>query len=113
MSLWQTVKQELDGPMEKVRKGLTDALDVAEDLTRKGRLKLEIQGYRGEIRTQMTELGGRVYQLGVEESVPDVLSDDTVRSLFARIKDLEQKITEKEQELQRLREEGRAAGSRR
>lgn len=110
MSLWQRVKEELDGPMERVRKGLTDALDVAEDLTRKGRLKLEIQGWRGEIRTQMTELGGRVYQLAVEESAADVLADDTVTTIFARIKDLERKITETEQELQRLREESKAAG---
>jgi hypothetical protein len=99
MSLWQTLKQELDGPVGAVRKGLTDALDMAEDLTRKGRTKLEVQAYKGEIRSQMTELGGRVHQLAVEEGVTDVLSDVTVKTILTRIKELEQKIREKEEEL--------------
>lgn len=109
MSLWQKVKQELDAPMDRVRKGLTDVLDVAEDLTRKGRLKLEIQSLRGEIRNQMAELGGRVHQLAVEESATDLLADDMIKSTLARIKDLEQRANDKEQELQRLREEPKTA----
>ena len=33
MNLWQTIKSELDGPIETVRKSLSGALDMAEDLT--------------------------------------------------------------------------------
>ncbi|MBM3263483.1 MAG: hypothetical protein FJY97_08685 [candidate division Zixibacteria bacterium] len=99
MSLWQTLKQELDGPVGKVRKGLTDALDKAEDLTRKGRTALEVQTLKGEIRGQFTELGGRVHQLAVEEGVTDVLADGDVKGILQKIQELEQKIHLKEEEL--------------
>ena len=72
MNLWQKVKTELDGPFDAVRKSLSGALDIAEDLTRKGRIKLEIQSARSDIRSQLTELGGRVHQLVVEDSITDV-----------------------------------------
>lgn len=99
MSLWQTIKQELDAPLDMVRKSLSEALDMAEDLTRRGRSKLEIQGCKGDIRNQMTELGGRVHQLAIEEGVTDILGDETIQGIFKRIKDLEQKIQEREEEL--------------
>jgi hypothetical protein len=99
MSLWQTIKQELDGPVGVVRKSLTDALDMAEDLTRKGRAKLEIQTLKGDIKNQMAELGGRVHQLIVEEGVLDVASDQTVNDILDRIQKLDQKVREKEEEV--------------
>lgn len=99
MSLWQKIKQELDAPLDMVRKSLTEALDVAEDLTRKGRTKLEIQGAKSDIRAQMAELGGRVHQLAVEEGTTDILADSEVQKILSRIKELEEKITAKEQEL--------------
>ncbi len=99
MSLWQTIKQELDGPLDLVRKGLSDAFDMAEDLTRKGRTKLEIQTLRSEIKSQMAELGGRVHQLAVEEGATEILGDDVVKGILDRIKNLEQKIKQKDEEL--------------
>lgn len=99
MSLWKTIKQELDGPLDMVRKGLSDAIDMAEDLTRKGRIKLEIHTMKSEIKNQMAELGGRVHQLAVEEGSTDILGDDVVKGILNRISELEQKIRVKEEEL--------------
>lgn len=101
MSLWHTIKKELDGSFDTVRKGLSDALDMAEDLTRKGRAKLEIQSAKGDIRNQMAELGGRVHQMVVEEGLTDVAGDVEVLGILDRIKELEQKIKEKEEDLRR------------
>lgn len=112
MSLWQTIKQELDAPLEKMRKGLTDALDMAEDLTRRGRIKLEIQAAKSDIRNQMTELGGTVHQLAVEEGVTDILDNESVKNILAKIKELQQKIEEKQEELRAesaVRAEGKKA----
>jgi hypothetical protein len=47
----------------------------------------------------MTELGGRVHQLAVEEGATDILGDDVVTGILDRIKELEQKIHVKEEEL--------------
>ena len=75
--------------------------DMAEDLTRKGRTKLEVQSAKSDIRSQMTELGGRVHQMVVEEGITDVSGDVEVQSILDRIKLLEQKIEEKEEDLRR------------
>ncbi len=101
MNLWQTIKSELDGPFETVRKSLSGALDMAEDLTRKGRIKLEIQSARAEIRNQLTELGGRVHQMVVEEGITDVSGDTEVNGILERIKTTQAGIEEQEEELRR------------
>lgn len=101
MNLWQTIKSELDGPIETVRKSLSGALDMAEDLTRKGRIKLEIQSARADIRNQLTELGGRVHQMLVEDGVTDVSGDSEVNGILDRIKASQQKIEDREEELRR------------
>ena len=74
---------------------------MAEDLTRKGRTKLEVQSAKSDIRSQMTELGGRVHQMVVEEGITDVSGDVEVQSILDRIKLLEQKIEAKEEDLRR------------
>lgn len=105
MNLWQTIKSELDGPIETVRKSLSGALDMAEDLTRKGRIKLEIQSARADIRNQLTELGGRVHQMVVEEGITDVSGDTEVNGILDRIKDSQQSIEDREEEMRREDEE--------
>ena len=101
MNLWQTIKSELDGPIETVRKSLSGALDMAEDLTRKGRIKLEIQSARADIRNQLTELGGRVHQIVVEDGITDVSGDTEVTGILDRIKELQGNIADREEELRR------------
>ncbi len=101
MNLWQTIKSELDGPFETVRKSLSGALDMAEDLTRKGRIKLEIQSARVEIRNQLTELGGRVHHMVTEEEVTDVSGDTEVNGILDRVKELQGGIEDREEELRR------------
>ncbi len=101
MNLWQTIKSELDGPFETVRKSLSGALDMAEDLTRKGRIKLEIQSARADIRNQLTELGGRVHQIVVEDGITDVSGDTEVTGILDRIKELQGNIADREEELRR------------
>lgn len=105
MNLWQTIKSELDGPFETVRKSLSGALDMAEDLTRKGRIKLEIQSARADIRNQLTELGGRVHQMVVEEDTTDVSGDAEVNGILERIKASQDSIADHEEELRREDEE--------
>jgi hypothetical protein len=106
MNLWQTIKSELDGPIETVRKSLSGALDMAEDLTRKGRIKLEIQSARADIRNQLTELGGRVHQIVVEDGITDVSGDTEVTGILDRIKELQGNIADWEEELRREDAEG-------
>ncbi len=101
MNLWQTIKSELDGPFESVRKSLSGALDMAEDLTRRGRTKLEIQSARSDIRSQLTELGGRVHQMVVVDGITDVSGDTEVNGILDCIKELQGSIEDREEELRR------------
>ena len=105
MNLWQTIKSELDGPFETVRKSLSGALDMAEDLTRRGRIKLEIQSARADIRNQLTELGGRVHQMVVEEGITDVSGDTEVNGILERVKASQESIADREEELRHEDEE--------
>ena len=113
MSLWKTIKSEFDGPFETVRKSLSGALDMAEDLTRKGRIKLEIHSARNDIRNQLTELGGRVHQMVVEDGMTDVSEDTEVNGILSSIKNLQRKIEKREDECheEEMEKKGMPAGT--
>ena len=99
MNLWQTLKSELDGPFETVRRSISGALDVAEDLTRKGKIKLELQSARNETRNLLAELGGRVHQLVIEDKVTELSGDTETDWILKHIKEVQEKIKFHETEL--------------
>ena len=99
MNLWQTLKSELDGPFETVRRSISGALDVAEDLTRKGKIKLELQSDRNETRNLLAELGGRVHQLVIEDKVTELSGDTETDRILKHIKEVQEKIKFHETEL--------------
>ena len=99
MNLWQTLKSELDGPFETVRRSISGALDVAEDLTRKGKIKLELQSARNETRNLLAELGGRVHQLVIEDKVTELSGDTETDRILEHIKEVQEKIKFHETEL--------------
>lgn len=81
-----------------VREWLSDAtrsaIREAEDLTRRGRLKLEIMNLSSRIERRLAELGGRVYEQAKAESGEPV-SLEPWRRLIADIAKLEAERAEK------------------
>lgn len=107
MNLLDAVIKELDEGVDFVRDSAIDLLDFTEDLTRKGRLKLEIQQCYSDVREQMTLLGGRTHEImaghvATSGGTTSVMSDPTVQEIYARIGELQQQIKNHKAELEKL-----------
>ena len=97
-------KKELHTLWEDVREWLTDATRTAvreaEDLTRRGRLKVEIMNLSHRIEKKMTELGGRVYDRMVKAPDAPVIVETEMRRLFDEIAQLENERSRKRAEFE-------------
>ena len=86
----------MDTVWNKLKKGITDGYhtlsDRTEEMTKIGRLKLEIVAVKRDIEKAFIELGGRIYHAleGKEEN--DILSNQDVIKLVKDISAKEKKI---------------------
>ncbi len=87
---------------DDVRVWLTDAtrtaIREAEDLTRRGRLKMDIMNLSRKIERKMAQLGGRVYDRASTEPDTPVTLDAEMKRLVQSIARLEEQRTAKQQE---------------
>jgi hypothetical protein len=95
-------KKNIEGIWDDVRVWLTDAtktaLKEAEDLTRRGRLKMDLVRLSHELEKKMAELGVKVY--GRYSKTPDapIAVDDELRSLIREIARIEADVAKSQQE---------------
>ena len=94
---WSQVRQTL-------REGFEFTVQKAEELTRLGRLKIEIASQKRKLARQIAELGARVYALMSEneERTEPVQADEQVKELLQRSAELEselQKLKDKYEEM--------------
>lgn len=102
----------MDTLWEKVKKNLVDwygtAYEKTDELARVGKKKIEITGVNRAIERHLSELGGRIYDLIVEQGKSGVIAKDTqVQELIEEVKRLEQELEEKEAEIEAIRSEKR------
>ena len=95
-------KKNIEGIWDDVRVWLTDAtktaLKEAEDLTSRGRLKMDLVRLSHELEKKMAELGVKVY--GRYSKTPDapIAVDDELRSLIREIARIEADVAKSQQE---------------
>jgi hypothetical protein len=95
-------KKNIEGLWDDVRMWMTDAtktaLKEAEDLTRRGRLKMDLVRLSHELEKKMAELGVRVY--GRYSKTPDapIAIDEELRSLMREIAKVEAMVAKNQQE---------------
>ncbi|HHJ53470.1 MAG TPA: hypothetical protein ENJ89_09775 [Caldithrix abyssi] len=98
MSLW-----------EKLRKGLSESLQTAQDKTSEytkiGRIKIDILGLKKEIEENFLELGGKVYHFVTHEKNYNLKKNKEIEQIIVRIKELEGELEAYEQEIKKIREE--------
>jgi predicted transcriptional regulator len=80
--------------------------DKAEELTKIGRLKLEMVAVKRDIEKAFIELGGRIYDAFQENKEKSILADLDVNKIIKVIKDKDSKLTELNQKVQHIREQG-------
>jgi hypothetical protein len=87
---------------EDVRDWLSDAtrtaIKEAEDLTRRGRLKMDIMNLSRQIEKRLAELGGVVYDRVSATPDAPVVADAAIRQLVQKIAKLESERQAKQKE---------------
>jgi len=95
-------KKNIEGLWDDVRVWLTDAtktaLKEAEDLTRRGRLKMDLVRLSRELEKKMADLGVKVY--GRYSKTPDALIavDEELRALMRDIARIQADVEKSQQE---------------
>jgi gas vesicle protein len=102
----------MDTLWDKVKKNLVDwygtAYEKTDELARVGKKKIEITGVNRAIERNLSELGGRIYDLIVEQGKSGVIAKDTkVAELIEEVKKLDAELEEKEAEIEAIRAEKR------
>jgi GTPase involved in cell partitioning and DNA repair len=87
-----------------IKEGITVVADKTDELTKIGRLKVEILSVKRNIEKKFTELGGRVYHVITVDKVADIDKDEEVKRMVAELGDLEQKLNEKNAEIENVKE---------
>ena len=95
---------------EKVKKSLTDGYNVAaektEELTKLGKLKIDILNTKRKISKQFTELGGTVYEASKDGKTTQVMKTPEVEAIMSSIKTLEEELSEKEKAFDAMKAKG-------
>jgi hypothetical protein len=95
-------KKNIEGIWDDVRLWMTDAtktaLREAEDLTRRGRLKMDLVRLGRELEKKMADLGVKVY--GRYSKTPDapIAVDDELRALMRDIAKIQADVEKSQQE---------------
>jgi LPS O-antigen subunit length determinant protein (WzzB/FepE family) len=93
---------------KNIRKGMSEGIknlsDKTGEMTKIGRLKIEIIALKRDIEKAFIELGGRVYHQLEEKRESEILSDQSIKKLVKDIKSFEAKLKTLEDKIQRVRE---------
>ncbi|MCF7804861.1 MAG: hypothetical protein K9N46_04060 [Candidatus Marinimicrobia bacterium] len=111
--LWDDVRKSLQDignvAAEKGKVFSRAAADKAEELTRTGKIKLDILQVNRDIERNFTELGGKVYHLKSEDKLDTVADAPDIQMLFDKITVLEEKKSALEDKLAHVAPEEAAA----
>jgi phenylalanyl-tRNA synthetase alpha subunit len=95
----------LDDLANLFKKGISTVAKKTDEYTKIGKIKVDIIGIKRDIDKNFNELGGKTYQLIVEENNSKVAANDEVKTIIETIKDLNKKLEAKKDELEQVREE--------
>ncbi len=101
----------MDDLWTKVKKNLVEwyetAYDKTDELARIGKKKIEITGLNRSIEKHFSEMGGRVYDLIVEQGHRGnkTADDEVVQRLVAEVKELEERLRLKEEEIETIKDD--------
>ena len=78
-----------DDIAKNIREGIDTVVEKTEELTKMGKIKVDIINVKRNIEKNFSELGGRVYHIIVEENSTKIAGDQEVKELIECIKILE------------------------
>jgi hypothetical protein len=97
-----------DDIAKTIKEGVDTVVEKTEELTKIGKIKVDIINIKRNVEKNFSELGGRVYHIIAEEKKTQISSDKEVKEIIDCIKILENELAEKKEELQNIRSHERA-----
>lgn len=94
-----------DDIAKTIREGVDTVVEKTEELTKIGRIKVDIINIKRNIDKNFSELGGKVYHLIVEEKKTQIAGDSEVKRIVDSIKILEKELKTKESEIEKIKAE--------
>ena len=94
---WNKIQKSVSGTFQNLS-------EKTGDMTRIGRIKIEMIALKRDIERAFIELGGRVYHNLEERHENDMLSDQRIKQLVKEIKSLESKLRTLEKKVVQVRE---------
>lgn len=85
-----------------VRDSVDSVVSKTEELTKIGKIKIEIISIKRNIEKQFAELGGTVYHL-IDEKKTSIPSNADVKEIVEKVKKLEQQLNAKKEELEKVK----------
>ena len=86
-----------------IREGVDTVVEKTEELTRIGRIKVDILNIKRNVEKNFSELGGRVYQLISKEKNAAISTDKEAKEIIECIKILEKELDDKKYELAKVK----------
>ena len=86
-----------------IREGVDTVVEKTEELTRIGRIKVDILNIKRNVEKNFSELGGRVYQLISKEKNAAISTDKEAKEIIECIKILEKELDDKKSELAKVK----------
>jgi uncharacterized protein YlxW (UPF0749 family) len=98
MDFWQKVKKDLQKEIKAsiafIRESTAVVKKKTEELTEEGKKQYKIFELKTKVQKEITELGGRVYDLS--SRIKNPMLDTKVKAILARIKKLESQVAKLE-----------------
>lgn len=99
-----------DDIAKSIREGVDTVVEKTGELTKMGKIKVDIINIKRNVEKNFAELGGKVYHLIVEEKSTQVAANKEVKELIECIKILEKELQEKNEEMKNVKPKNESAG---
>ncbi len=92
-----------DDIAKTIREGVDTVVEKTEELTKIGKIKIDILNIKRNVQKNFSELGGRVYQLIAKEKKTEISTDKEAKEIVECIKILEKELDDKKSELEKVK----------
>ncbi|MFQ5823945.1 MAG: hypothetical protein ACE5JB_07815 [bacterium] len=92
-----------DDITKTIKEGVDAVVEKTEELTKIGRIKVDILNIKRKIEKNFTELGGKVYHLIAEKNNTQIADEKAVMDIIEQIKNFEKELQDKNVELAKVR----------
>jgi len=96
-----------DDIAKTIREGVDTVVEKTEELTKIGKIKIDILNIKRNVEKNFSELGGRVYHLSIKEKETTISTDKEAKEIIECIKILEKELDDKKSELAKVKSKQR------